>query len=567
VSSGPDERTRPWFERDPERLEWELTCFREAGFTPEQSVLASGLLAITSEVTFKGEPVEVRTEFAADHPFVPPHVFGPPDFLERHQDPEGGTVCVVDNEQNWWHPNYPAAWLVERLQQLLDATAAGEDVVAAGEADMPEPLSAHIPKRENAAVLVPDACLKTDLGASRGRIRLVEVTPHLHTVAELDDGDGRRLGELAHNVRDRLGGERELEGLWVELDEAPKASERHDVERTALELVRAETVVPTQAKKKQGRHARRRERARKIYFVGVTFFEEGPTRQELRRSWLFFEIVRYSDGAVESTGKPIRAQALSKSVRDGRIAELRGLDECRFVVFGAGSLGGPLAVELAKAGAGRIDVIDGDFYDLNNAVRHVLAVQDAGLDKAPAVAAQAERISPFTHAVAHDWSVGIGTLESELTRRLVEVADVVVDATGSHSITRLLHRRATEAGTPLVTTALTPGGFGGRVLVLRGTSPCFDCFLLAQEHGIVAQPQEGPVSNVTPFGCSHPAASCAGFDALELGCVATRIAVQASGKTAYPPLDFDWAVVNFRSADTRWQQGGLAKHPACEWCR
>lgn len=76
--------------------------------------------------------------------------------------------------------------------------------------------------------------------------------------------------------------------------------------------------------------------------------------KDLRRSWLFFEIVRHGAGSVESTGKPIRAQALSKAVRDERIPELSGLDECCFVVVGGGSLGGPIAVELAKGGAGEI---------------------------------------------------------------------------------------------------------------------------------------------------------------------------------------------------------------------
>jgi hypothetical protein len=161
VSSGPDETTPAWFESDPDRLEWELACFREAGLKAEYSVLESGLLAIATEVTFEGEPVAVRTVFSADHPSVPPHVFGPPGFLERHQDPEGGNFCVVDNEQNWWRPNYPAVWLVQKLQELLEATATGENAVAAGEADMPEPLSGHIAKREKAAVLVPEACLRT----------------------------------------------------------------------------------------------------------------------------------------------------------------------------------------------------------------------------------------------------------------------------------------------------------------------------------------------------------------------------------------------------------------------
>jgi hypothetical protein len=71
---------------------------------------------------------------------------------------------------------------------------------------------------------------------------------------------------------------------------------------------------------------------------------------------------------------------------------------------------------------------------------------------------------------------------------------------------------------------------------------------------------------LTPYGCSHPAASCAGFDAVELAAGIARTAIRATNSTEYPSIDFDWAVVNFRPGSERWSQGTLTPLPDCEWC-
>jgi molybdopterin/thiamine biosynthesis adenylyltransferase len=301
-------------------------------------------------------------------------------------------------------------------------------------------------------------------------------------------------------------------------------------------------------------------------WVGVTFFEEAPTRDQARRAWLFLEI----DGQGDVVGDlPVGTQALSQRVRLQRIPELRGLGQASFLVVGAGAIGGPVALELAKADVGQIDIIDFDRYDLNNAVRHQLPFRAAGRNKANAVAEAAEQLDPFVSASGHHLQLGQTEEARQHLDDLIRAADVVIDATASHSVTRLLHRRTAEHGVRLVTVGMTPGGYGGRVVTLGPLKPCFECFLRAQSDGIIPRPPEGPRSNITPYGCSHPAASCAGFDAMELVAVATRAAVQASEKTEYPSANADWIVVRFRNYTKgipRWQEGTLATHSDCPYC-
>jgi molybdopterin/thiamine biosynthesis adenylyltransferase len=527
---------------------------------------------IETEVRYDGQPVEVRVVFSPEHPFVPPKVYGPPGCLPRHQQPIAGNFCIVDNEENWWRPNYPASWLVAKLQELLDATAAGPDAVASGEADMPEPLTGHFHGRDDRIVLVPDQMLADDLGAKGGRFVLAAVEPHQLVLTQLDDDQDRKLTEIDPALGERVGVSNQtttITGDWIELDDLPDARDWDRVLEAAAQAA-ATGSGSTISRPRKGQRKRRRERSGGTNWVGVTFWEEGPVRQQPRRAWLFEEVGRTRAGSPYVVGSfPVESQALSQAVRLQRIPELRGLGEKSFLVVGAGALGGPLALELAKAGCGRIEIVDFDNYDLNNAVRHQLPISAAGRNKAVAVAEAAEQLDPFVSARGHDLNVGLGDEQRRRLDRLVAAADVVVDASGSYAVTRLLQRRTAEHGARLVTTAMTPGGYGGRVLTLGAEQPCFDCFLLAQDDGSIPRPPEGQTSNVTPYGCSHPAASCAGFDAAEMVAIAARAAVQASEIADYPSSQADWIVVRFRDysdAAPRWQEGKLAIHPDCPYC-
>lgn len=183
-----------------------------------------------------------------------------------------------------------------------------------------------------------------------------------------------------------------------------------------------------------------------------------------------------------------------------------------------------------------------------------------------ATAAHASDLNPFVEVRDHDFTVGLGPEEATLLDALIADADVVLDTTGSNSVARILQRYCTAAARPFVVAGLSRGSHGGEVGIFHPGSACFECFVLAQRDGDVPEPQAAARSSlVTPVGCSHPAFPGAGFDGTHLAAVVARTVVQLTGASGYPPLDFDWAVVNFRDAP-RWQSGRLAKHPECARC-
>jgi molybdopterin/thiamine biosynthesis adenylyltransferase/ubiquitin-protein ligase len=542
----------------PDRIQWEIDRLADAEVDVEAGQ-EDGLWVMRFKLPFAGKLHDFKVLFPADYPEIQPTIYGPPGMLPRHQNPRQGSLCLVDNEVNWWRPWRPALDLVRQLETLLRATEEGHDSVVAQEAPMAEPLTGHLPYRDDLTVLVPDALLGDTIGASAGTFRLLRVNKHLHVIAEVHDTARKKIVGAEEAIL-RLTTDQGAVGGWVELAETPTVADLIDTLKAGSRRA-LETRATWKGKAKDGRRARRR---RQSHITGITFFEEGPRQGERRRTWVFADTEVGADGSVLwAEDRPIRAQAISQPQRLQRIPELDGLQAFRVVLVGAGSLGAQVAVELAKGGVGRLEIYDDDVYEPGNSVRHVLPVTAAGRYKAHAVADTCCDLNPYCHARGHAATVGHSRGDPAELLDIVADADLIIETTGSHTVTRLLRRRARTTGATVVTAALSMGGFGGRVVVLRAGGPCWDCFLRAQEAGTIPFPEEGPRHDQTPFGCSHPAASCAGFDVAHLAAITARMSIQALLRVAYPALDHDWTVVNFRPGSTPVQQGSLVALPDC----
>jgi molybdopterin/thiamine biosynthesis adenylyltransferase len=512
-------------------------------------------LVIVTALAFKGQPVPVEVAFPYDYPDAPPALLGPPGLLDRHQQPFSGDFCLFeDSDADWWPATSAAELVAKDLRQLFEDSEQGREVVLAGEAPMAEPLTGHL-RYGTSVVIVPDPYWRMELPSSGGSMTLRHADERyvLTRASHLGEADPRAVNAVIEQWE-------ELEGWWVALDDG----------RDLLGLPDSVlSVVDAAQPRVFGRLARwlKEHRSEQVaqQWLGLTFIEEGPRQGEQRRAWAFAMVQLDRDGG-RLLYPWMRAQALTPSERERRIPELVGLDTARVLLIGAGSLGAPVACELAKAGTGRVVLVDPDAYDVNNSVRHVVGVRWAGGPKAGLVAALAQEFNPFGTVEAHSHlTVGAGQDEAARIDALIADTDVVVDTTGSQSVARILQRRCRAHDKTLVVAGLSAGSYGGEVIVLRADGACFNCFALAQRDENVPTPRAAKRVGVTPIGCSHPAFSGAGFDATELAAVTARTVVQATGTSRYPAAGWDWAVVNFRG-EPRWETGTLEPHPECSIC-
>jgi molybdopterin/thiamine biosynthesis adenylyltransferase len=517
-----------------------------------------GRLFLDARVQHRGQDVDVRIAYAAEHPFVTPTVTSREGVLDRHQAPGQENFCLDREDAPWWTPQHTAADLLDHLRALLEAESEG--TMREREADMPEPVTGHLAYASTGVIVISEPLLAATLERNHGTLQLVgsRRQPQLYAAAAHlgSDGPAELIGGA--ELR-RLGISGGLDRFRVRWREITVPAGRPGFYRVLEEL--RETFAPliVEARARPKRNVQRR-----TVWAAVTFMQEGPRRGEQERAWVFARLVVPIGGdARKRDAALVRTQALSRTIRRLRTRELNGLERTRFLVVGAGAVGGHVAVELARAGVEGLDIVDQDHYDLNNGVRHVLPASYAGREKADAVAEFARQCSPFTEARGHMIRVGTTPFAKQQLLALIASSSVVVDATGSETVTRLLHWRCAEAGVPLVSGALTPGGLGARIVVLRGASPCLDCFY--DDRSIPAR-DSARVSGTTPHGCSHPAASCAPFEVSELAVNLARTAVRCVPRLAYPPLDFEWAVLNFRRPEQRWTQGFLAAQSNCPSC-
>lgn len=160
-------------------------------------------------------------------------------------------------------------------------------------------------------------------------------------------------------------------------------------------------------------------------------------------------------GALALKPGPIDKESLM--LRAGPDAAL--LKDKSVVVFGAGALGGHVALALAESGVTRLRLVDGDLILPENAVRHVAGRRFAGAPKPAAVARVIRDHAPWTQVEEVPLSL---TAPSEIAEAIADV-DLVVDATGTAATAQALCVSGDIHAKPVVSGALYRGGSVFRV--------------------------------------------------------------------------------------------------------
>jgi adenylyltransferase/sulfurtransferase len=142
------------------------------------------------------------------------------------------------------------------------------------------------------------------------------------------------------------------------------------------------------------------------------------------------------------------------------------------VVIGCGALGSVQAQLLARAGVGRIRIVDRDVLELNNLQRQVIFNEEdvaAGLPKAEAAARKLRKINS---------SIEIEGLVEDVTPRNIEElitdVDIVLDGTDNIETRYLINDACVKHKKPWIYGGVI-GTTGMAMPVLPGEGPCIRC--------------------------------------------------------------------------------------------
>jgi molybdopterin/thiamine biosynthesis adenylyltransferase len=142
------------------------------------------------------------------------------------------------------------------------------------------------------------------------------------------------------------------------------------------------------------------------------------------------------------------------------------------VVVGCGALGSFHAAALARAGVGRLTIIDRDYVEASNLHRQWLFEESDAVEALPKAAAAARRIAGINSSVRVDGIVA--DLTSANAEELLAGAAVILDGTDNFEARYLVNDFAVSRGIPWIYGAAV-GSYGLTMPVIPDRTACLRC--------------------------------------------------------------------------------------------
>jgi integrative and conjugative element protein (TIGR02256 family) len=171
----------------------------------------------------------------------------------------------------------------------------------------------------------------------------------------------------------------------------------------------------------------------------------------------------------------------------GRVPE--SLAERSVLVIGCGALGSDVAVTLAKAGVGRLILVDRDILRPGNVIRHTAPIVAVGMKKVDAVRHQIWQHNPFVEVVAR-WDSATGGLSK--LEQLLSDCDIAVSTVADENTEMVVNEAACRAGRTVIYGRALMAGAAARVFRVRpDQDACKQCLALYRRDADAITEDEG----------------------------------------------------------------------------
>jgi len=164
-------------------------------------------------------------------------------------------------------------------------------------------------------------------------------------------------------------------------------------------------------------------------------------------------------------------------------------------IVGCGALGTVQAEALARAGVGRLRILDRDFVEWSNLQREFLFEEADAAEALPKAVAAARRLARVNSEVAVEPMVA--DLTAANVEELFENVDLILDGTDNFETRFLINDAAVDREIPWIYGAAV-GSYGIKLAIIPGKTSCFRCVYPEPPQG--AQPTcetEGVLAPVT----------------------------------------------------------------------
>lgn len=576
---------KPWWEEQPERLQWEYDWLEYEGYTFREISRdpSTGSLEILVEYPpggralsppMTGKTLSLQVIFPPFFPEARYEVRCAEVSLVHHQNPFTKELCLLGRSTSLWDPNLSlAAFLNDQMPQVLEAgTTEDVSVAAPIEEHQAEPNAAYLQYLAESELLI-DETVETvsQSGQFTAELGIGAVGQDIWVKGIITSIDGKPTWKPEpESVRRGTGWNTQIAGRWFRLTAFP-------VGRDAGAFFQAaQQEHPELAQPKPAF-----EFSYNNYRCELIAFEV-PTEvahRKLGTEWVILLRSTPKFGAKQSRVSRygfVRLERFGRKLLYQRAPELSPLADKRIAVVGLGCVGAPAALEFARAAVGELRMLDMDIVEAGTVIRWPIGMPAVGSLKVGTLGWFLRQNFPLTKTSMSVGKIGgivaSGGITLDNMREFLNGVDLVVDASAEVGVSRTLSHLVGDLGTPLISIASTNGGWGGSIVTYEpGKSGCYDCFLRFVDEGVIPVPPQSSTDKVQPAGCSEPTYLAANFDTAEvtLAAVRTGVSILCSGrKNAYPELQRGVAILRLRDEDgvavyPSWTRYQLHIHPKC----
>lgn len=150
----------------------------------------------------------------------------------------------------------------------------------------------------------------------------------------------------------------------------------------------------------------------------------------------------------------------------------RRLLESRAVIIGCGALGTAQAEALARAGVGRLRIVDRDFVEASNLQRQTMFTEQDARERLPKAAACVGHLARINSEI--ETEAVVADVNHANVERLVEGCDVVLDGTDNFATRYLINDACVKHRMNWIYGAAV-GSYGVTMTVRPSVSPCLRC--------------------------------------------------------------------------------------------
>jgi len=162
-------------------------------------------------------------------------------------------------------------------------------------------------------------------------------------------------------------------------------------------------------------------------------------------------------------------QILFKEI--GKDGQQRLLDS-RVLLVGAGALGASHAEMLARAGVGRLRIVDRDFVEFTNLQRQTLYKEQDATDRLPKAVAAKRRIAEINSEIIVEEQVA--DVNNSNVGSLIDGCDIVIDGTDNFQVRYVVNDACVKHNTPWIYGA-AGSSYGTTMTVIPSETPCLRC--------------------------------------------------------------------------------------------